>query len=154
MGFATRISPHFDLHRYLQEHQPDLTEMTVRQVMSQSLLTCSAETPIRDLAQMMARVGVQAVPIDADPGAGTRRIVTAIALAQVACSAKDHTGLEASDIAVDAVTVLVGDPLPTAAARMLEQGTTHLLVVDDADSSRPVGLLSAADIVSRWSWPV
>ena len=153
MTFATRISPYFDLHRYLQEYEPDLTEMTVRQVMSQSLLTCSADTPLRDLARMMAHVGAQAVPIDADPGTGPPRIVTATALAQVACSAKDHTGLEASDLAVDAVTATTDDPLPTAAGRMLEQGTTHLLVVD-ADSGRPVGLLSAADIVSRWSWPV
>jgi CBS domain-containing protein len=153
MSFATRISPHFDLHRYLEEHEPDLTDMTVGQVMSQSLLTCSPRTPIRDLAQMMAHMGVQAVPIDADPGARPPRIVTATVLAQVACSAKDHTGLDASDIAVDAVTAAADDPLPTAAARMLEHDTTHLLVVD-ADSGRPVGLLSAAGIVSRWSWPV
>ena len=152
MSLATRITPHFQLHHDLDEYEPDLTQMTVRQVMSQSLLTCRADTPLRDLARMMAHAGVHAVPIDADPDTGPPQIVTAAALAQVACSAKDHSGLEAGDAAVDAVTATPDDPLPTGAARMLQQGTAHLLVVD-ADSGTSVGLVSAADIVSRWSWP-
>ena len=152
MSLATHISPHFRLHRYLEEYEPDLTQMTVRQLMSRSLMLCRPETPIRDLARMMSHAGVHAVPIDADMGERPPRIVTATALAQIACSATDHAGLEASDAAVDAVTAHPDDPLPTAAARMLERGTTHLLVVDP-DSGQLVGLLSAADIISRWSSP-
>ena len=134
----------------IEQNAPDLTSLTVRQVMSTSLVTCHPDTPARDVAGMMATLGVHAVPIESDSSA--RRIVTARELAQVASSAAEHTALTAHDVSVDAVEVSAEESLPTAAARMLERKVSHLVVVDPA-SGEAVGVVSDADIVRRWSWP-
>lgn len=152
MTVESHVRPHFRVRRYLEELEPDLTQLTVHQVMSRSLLTCRPETPARDVARMMATHAVHAVPIEPEADGGPLRVVTVTELAQIACSAAQHTALEARDVAVDAVTATPEEALPTAAARMLDRGATHLLVVDQ-DSRQPVGVVSAADIVSRWSWP-
>jgi CBS-domain-containing membrane protein len=127
---------------------PDLTGLTVSQVMSGSVITCRPETPAREVARMMATHAVHAIPIESET---SRRIVTARELAQVACSAAEHTTLTAEDVCVDAVTAGPEDALPTAAARMLDRKVSHLVVVDPV-SREAVGIVSDADIVSRWSW--
>jgi CBS domain-containing protein len=134
----------------IEQNAPDLTEIAVRQLMSGSVLTCQAETPARDVARMMATHAIHVVPIEKGPS--PQRVVTARALAQVACSAAEHTTLTAEDVSLDAVTAGPDEPLPTAAARMLEQNASHLVVVDEA-SGDAIGVLSDADIVSRWAWP-
>jgi CBS domain-containing protein len=135
---------------FLEQNTPALTGLPVRDVMSRSLLTCRPDTPVRDVARLMATLSVHAVPIE--NGSRVRRIVTARELVQVACSTAEHTSLTAEDVAVDAVTVGPDDLLPTAAARMLEGKASHLVVVDPP-SGDAIGVVSDADIVRRWSWP-
>jgi CBS domain-containing protein len=134
----------------VEQNGPDLTGLSVRQLMSESVFTCRTETPARDVARMMATHAVHVVPIE--DAASPRRVVTARELAQVACSAAEHTALTAEDVCVEAVTAAPDEPLPTAAARMLERNASHLVVVDEA-SGQAIGVLSDADIVSCWAWP-
>ena len=134
----------------LEQNAPDLTALTVREVMTTSLLTCPPETLARDVARTMATLGVHAVPIE--NGSSVQRIVTARELAQVACSTSEHTALTAQDVSVDAVIASPEELLPTAAARMLEGKVSHLVVVDPA-SGDAIGVVSDVDIVRRWSWP-
>jgi CBS domain-containing protein len=134
----------------VEQKGPDLTRLTVRQLMSESVLTCRPETPARDVARTMAIHAVHVVPIET--AASPPRVVAARELAQVACSAGEHAALTAEDVSVEAVTAGPDEPLPTAAARMLERNASHLVVVDET-SNRAVGVLSDADIVSRWAWP-
>jgi CBS domain-containing protein len=133
-----------------QQTAPDLTALTVRQLMSAPAITCRAETLARDVARTMAEDAVHVVPIEGTTS--PQRVVTARNLAQVACSAAEHTALTAEDVSVEAVTAAPDEPLPTAAARMLERNASHVVVVDQA-SGEAIGVLSDADIVSRWARP-
>ena len=133
-----------------EQTAPDLTGLTVRHLMSAPVITCRGETLAHDVARTMATHAVHALPIE--DATSPRRVVAARELAQVACSAAEHTALTAEDVSVEAVIAAPDEPLPTAAARMLERNASHLVVVDEA-SGRAIGVLSDADIVSRWAWP-
>ena len=142
-----RSSPHEGRHMSVTSAH-DLTQLTARQVMTSPLITCPPDTLARDVARMMATHRVHVIPIESD--ASPPRIVTTRELALVACSAAEHAALTAEEVAVDAITVAPDVPLPTAAGHMLERATSHVLVVDPA-SAEVIGVVSDADIVSRWS---
>ncbi|HEX2467403.1 MAG TPA: CBS domain-containing protein, partial [Solirubrobacterales bacterium] len=57
---------------------------------------------------------------------------------------------DAGSVAVDPITVATDELLSRAVELMVEDGTTHLLVVDDA--RRAVGVVSALDVAGVLAW--
>jgi CBS domain-containing protein len=122
-----------------------IAHVRVRDAMHPGILTTDPSTPLRDVARQMAEHRVHAIAVsDSDSAPGPWGIITALDVAAAAASGGDTTAGEAA--ATEVVTVSADAPLDVAAQTLSEHGLGHVIVVDAA-SGHPVGVLSALDIV-------
>ena len=126
-----------------------LKAVSVRDVMSAPIVTCRTEDPIADVARTMSAEGIHCVVVvgddgpDGEPGRPWRILSDADL---VAAAPFDLGGTLAGWIAGTAIrTIEAAEPLQHAALLMSEDGSTHLIAVDDgvsvvlgADGIRPV----------------
>lgn len=124
-----------------------LAELAVADAMHAGVLTCSLETPLRDVARTMAEQRVHCVVArDGEPGS-LWGVVSDLDLVSAA-SAGDVDGRTAGDMAATSVlTVTPTETLERAAQLMAEHEVAHLIVVD-SHSTKPVGVLSTLDIAA------
>jgi CBS domain-containing protein len=129
---------------------------TVRDVMSPAFVTSGLEATVRQVARAMTERRSRSVVL-IDGGCTPRGVVTGFDLL-AALEGDDGLGDEpVSRLAADSVvTIAPGASLRDAADLMLEHGAHRLLVVEDGHS-RPMGIISTADIFvdmarpgSRW----
>jgi CBS domain-containing protein len=122
---------------------------TVAEAMSAGVINCTPETPLREVARLMATYRVHAVFVldygdDRDEAAELWGLVSDLDLvAGVWVGADERTAGESA--VAPLVTVQSRDRLEHAAQLMAENGVSHLAVIDDA-TGRPVGVLSSLDI--------
>lgn len=126
-----------------------LAQIRVREVMHTGILTTDASTPLRIVARLMSEQRVHAVAVS-DPGHARRPwgIVTALDVAAAAATDMELTAGQAA--ATEVVTVLASDSLERAAHVMVEHGVSHVVVID-AVSGHPAGILSALDIAAAYA---
>jgi CBS domain-containing protein len=126
-----------------------LAEATVADAMTVGLIDCAPDTPLREVARLMARYRVHSVFVYdyEDDRAGPAELWGLVSDLDVVAAA--WVGVEertAGDSAVaPLVTVRSDERLEHAAQLMAEHGVTHLAVTDD-QSGRPLGVLSSLDI--------
>jgi CBS domain-containing protein len=129
---------------------PGLEELRVADAMHPGAMTCPLETPLRDVARMMARYRIHAVIVfgentDDVSGAGLWGVVSDLDLVEAAAAGEvdDRT---AGGTAVTPALVISGDDTVALAAQLMsEYAVTHLVVVDE-HSQRPRGVLSTLDV--------
>lgn len=121
-----------------------LDAMRVGDAMHEGVLSCSADTPLSTVAELMAGRGVHCIVVTADDLAvwGVISDLDLVAAAGVRDLDAQSAGGSA---ATPALAIGPGDTLQRAAQMMTEHAAAHLLVVDDA-SGKPVGVLSTLDI--------
>jgi CBS domain-containing protein len=127
-----------------------LTETTVGEAMHHGVLTCPPETPLRDVARMLARFRVHAVVVftDDDDDPGAPRLWGIVSDSDLmAAAALDDVGTRTAGgtATTPLVTITRHETLKEAAALMREDAVTHLVVVSPA-TERPVGVISTLDI--------
>ena len=129
-----------------------LTEIAVGQAMHPGVLTCPPETPLRDVARMMARYRIHAVVVFSEDEEGEEQpavwgVVSDADL--VAAAAVDHVDERSAGgtARTPAVTVAADDTVARAARLMSREGVTHLVVVSPS-GGRPVGVVSTLDVAS------
>jgi CBS domain-containing protein len=127
-----------------------LAEITVSETMHPSVLTCPLETPLRDVARMMALYRIHAVVIygeDTDDlnGPGLWGVVSDLDLVQAAASGELEDRTAGGTAVTPVLTIAADDTLQRAAQLMTEHDVSHLVVVD-RDSAQPVGVLSTLDL--------
>ncbi len=132
-----------------QKAQP-FSETRVIDAMHPGVLTCPVETPLRDVARMMARYRVHCVVVfdereEADSEGALWGVVSDLDLA--AALALDEIDDRTAGGAAATPVVMIGpnETLGRAAQLMTENSTAHLVVVDP-ESGRPVGVLSTLDL--------
>ena len=123
---------------------------TVADAMTQGVVSCAPETPLRAVATLMAERRIHAVYVF-DYGVEDDETVLLWGLVSdldvVAASTRDVDRLRARDSAVaPLVTIESSETLAAAAALIAETGASHLAVVDPV-TARPVGVLSTFDVV-------
>lgn len=127
-----------------------LAQLTVREAMHPGVLTCPPETPVLEVARMMATHGVHAVVVS-----GIARTPQGERLAWGVLSDMDLVrAVVAGDLDEDAgrlmgtepVTVRAHEPLEAAASAMAEHDVSHLVVLDGA--GEPVGVVSTMDVAA------
>jgi CBS domain-containing protein len=125
-----------------------LDRVRIGDCMRPTILSCTPETPITDVAALMSERRVHAIVVRAH-GQRPSAIVSDIdVMAAVACQGD---GFAARDIAATtALTAPSSDSLRDAAQLMAEHGVSHLIVVDQA-SGQPVGVLSTTDILAAYA---
>jgi len=113
------------------------------------VLTTDPTTPLRVVARLMAQQRVHAVAV-ADPDHVRRPfgIVSALDVVAAAAAGIDETAAQAASTEV--VTVSCDDPVDQAARVMSEHSLAHLIVVD-ASTGHPCGVLSALDIAAAYA---
>jgi CBS domain-containing protein len=132
------VAPSAHAHRYAG---PPLAQARVRDVMRLGVVTCRPETPLRDVAAMMAGYGVHSIVVESagdDIG-----LVSDLDLAGAIIDLPDATAGDTA--ASEIVTVTPDDGLDLAARRMRTHEVHHLLVVDP-DTRAPVGVVAASGI--------
>jgi CBS domain-containing protein len=133
---------------------PRLRHVRVADAMHPGVLTCSPETPLREVARMMATHHVHCVVVRGVPGRGRSPawgLVSDIDLV-TAVTRGDLEEPTAGELAsTDSLTVSADDPLDRAAQLMAEHRATHLIALTPA-SGEPAGVLSTLDLAGIVAW--
>jgi CBS domain-containing protein len=131
----------------VQDIVHDLDRLRVGDAMTEGVLTCSLDTPLREVAGLMAERRVHCVvACDSDEPAGALWGVVSDRDLVAAASARDLDGRTAgSTAATPALTVAPDETLERAAQLLNEHAVAHLIVVA-SPGSRPVGVLSTHDV--------
>jgi CBS domain-containing protein len=125
-----------------------LTQLSVIDAMHPGVISCPETTPLRVVARMLAAHRVHAVIVFGEHRAaesGEWSVVSDVDLVR-ASQGFDVEAAAAGDIAASPVVLVApNDALDHAARVMVENETTHLIVVEPR-SGRPIGVLSTLDI--------
>lgn len=126
---------------------PGFDHARVYDVMRVGVVTCQADTSLRDACRIMVGYQIHSLLVgDAGSGASPWGIVTDLDIAAAAGS--DISGLTAADLAShELVTVPANETLAGAAKLMADRQCSHLLAVQP-DTGRPVGVISSLGIAS------
>jgi CBS domain-containing protein len=136
------------------QHRPDdlpvaFETATVGDAMTNGVISCSPETPLRVVARMMATFGVHAIfvfeHVDEDDEA-PRLWAVVSDLDLVAATRLDLDTLTAGETAVTPLVSVEADrSIAEAGSLMAQYGIAHLAVTDPA-FDRPIGVISTLDI--------
>jgi CBS domain-containing protein len=131
------------------ERSKDLEEMKVRDVMNRVIRTCRLGETLPDIADIMAGEDISCVVVVDDSGEAAG-IVSALDIVR-AFGQKTQTEINATP-AEDIMTPLVyninpGMTLKETANIMVVKGIHRVVVLSEEGRRKPVGLLSATDIV-------
>src|SRR5262245_17207246 len=133
----------------LSPRTPPFRRASVRDLMTEGMISCSPETPLREVARLMAVHKVHGIFVfeeDRDDVEASRLWGLVSDLDVVAASRGDIDRRTAGDSAVTPlVTVASNATLARAAQLMTESEASHLAVLDPT-THRPVGVLSTLDI--------
>jgi CBS domain-containing protein len=130
-------------------HGSQLQHLRVRDRMHAGVLTCSADTPLGEVAGIMTKHRVHAVAVIDDK---RRPIGVVSALDVVAAASRDEHERDTARVATATeplITISTDAPLDRAPKLMTKHRVHHLIVVDPA-GGYPVGVLSTLDIAA-WS---
>jgi CBS domain-containing protein len=107
------------------------------------LISCRPDTPMDEVAELMAAKEVNAVVVEGLGGAEPWGVVTDRNLLAVAADAADHVASECATGRL--LTIGPDEALEVAIQRMRCQGVSHLMVTDPA-RRRPLGVLTTLDV--------
>lgn len=117
----------------------------VGDAMHEGVLSCSADTPLSAVAELMAARGVHCIVVTESDDRGVWGVISDLDLV-AAAGVRDLDAQSAGgSAATPALAIGPGDTLQRAAQMMTEHAAAHLLVVDD-ESGKPVGVLSTLDV--------
>ena len=120
-----------------------LEHIRVRDCLSSTPLTCDPDAALTEVARLLSHHRVHAVLVRGDP-------IAVVADRDLIRALKPGVAARARDIALEAVTVPDSASLSEAVMLLNQHDTTHLIAVDQA-GGRPVGLLSASDILAAYA---
>lgn len=132
---------------------PSLERATVADAMHPGILSCEPDLQLSEVARLMATHHVHCIAVvgvsHQEPVCGVWGIISDLDLLRAAIGDREGTARSLATqpvVSVDARTWLTD-----AARLMLENGTSHLVVVEP-DSQRPIGILSTLDIAGLLAW--
>jgi CBS domain-containing protein len=124
----------------------ELDDVAVSAAMHPGVITCPPETPLRDVARMMARHRVHAIVVDGEgDGASLWGVVTDADLIEAAARGEVDSRTAGGTARTPTVVVYRQDSVQHAAQLLREHGVTHLIVLSPV-SERPIGVLSGFDV--------
>jgi CBS domain-containing protein len=138
---------------HLAQHSftaPPFEEASVVDAMRVGIVSCPPDTPLRDVARIMATYRIHCVVVSEMEGANPTGVIADVDLAAAASSGsrKANAGQLAR---TEPVSVAAYDSLARAAQLMAEHEVSHLVVIQP-HSRNPVGVLSALDLAGVLAW--
>jgi CBS domain-containing protein len=131
----------------MTNRSPELDRIRVGDCMNPGILSCGATTPLGEVGGVMAQHRVHAVAVTDIDGTHPIGVVSALDVVAAAVSGEEPTALQAA--ATEHLSVS-SESLHRAGQLMAEYGVSHLIVLD-ATSGQPVGVLSTLDIASVYA---
>ena len=134
----------------LTQRRRSLSELRVMRAMHPGVLACAPDAPVGRVAELMAAYGIHAVVVfrhNAEGDEAPWGVISDLDLTGALLEGVDDDTTASSVAASPVVLVSTDDTLEHAAERMISHGTSHLVVLD-ADTSHPVGILSTLDIAA------
>ena len=133
---------------------PTLEHATVGDAMHPGILSCEPDAPLTEVARMMATRHVHCVAVigisHEDPECSVWGMISDLDLLRAAV--EDDERATARGLATEPVISIDSrTPLRQAAAVMLRQGASHVVVVEPG-SERPIGILSTLDVAGVLGW--
>jgi CBS domain-containing protein len=129
---------------------PPFEEASVVDAMRVGIVSCPPETPLNDVARIMATYRIHCVVVSEMEGANATGVIADIDLAAAASSGSQNA--TAGQLArTEPVSVAADDSLLRAAQLMAEHEVSHLVVIQP-HSRNPVGVLSALDLAGVLAW--
>lgn len=128
---------------------PPLSHIRVSEVMHTGILSTDPTTPLTVVARLMADQRVHAIAV-ADPD-HVRRPMGFVTVSEVIAAAAEgiiETAGQAA--ATEVVTVPSSERLDAAAQLMAEHSIDHLIVIDAA-TGHPCGILSGLDVAATYA---
>jgi CBS domain-containing protein len=128
---------------------PPFEKATVLDSMRMGVVSCPPDTPLRDVARVMATYRIHCVVVAEVAEGAPLGVIADIDVAAAAAGSRDAP---AGTLArTEAITVHPDDSLQHAAQLMSDHEVTHLVVVQP-HSHHPVGVLSALDVAGALAW--
>jgi CBS domain-containing protein len=125
---------------------PRMAHARVRDAMHPGVITVPQQTPLREVARVLASKHIHCLLVDGRAELGARprwSLVSAMDLLRARASADERS--------FEDRTVSSNDELERAARVMAEQGAEHVLVLA-AEDGHPVGVLSTLDVAGILAW--
>ncbi|HEY2650478.1 MAG TPA: CBS domain-containing protein [Solirubrobacteraceae bacterium] len=122
-----------------------LDHIRVKDVMHHGILSCPADAPLGQVAAMMAEHRVHAVAVTRQQGLRPVGVVSDRDLVAAVASGDEPSALQVA--AAEPPAVSAEDSIRRAAQCMAEHGVAHL-VVREAASGYPIGILSTLDVAA------
>ncbi len=132
---------------------PSFEQGSVADAMRVGIVSCPPETPLKDVARIMAQYRIHCVVVSEMEGARPMGVIADIDLAAAAAAASpDAAHATAGQLArTEPVSVAPEDSLERAAQLMAEHEVSHLVVIQP-HRGEPVGVLSALDLAGVLAW--
>jgi CBS domain-containing protein len=129
---------------------PPFEQASVVDAMRVGIISCPPDTPLSDVARILATYRIHCVVVSEMEGARPLGVIADIDLA--AAAASDSRQGTAGELArTEPVSVAADDSLERAAQLMAEHEVSHLVVIQP-HSGHPVGVLSALDLAGVLAW--
>jgi CBS domain-containing protein len=125
-----------------------LDHIRVHDAMHQGILSCDADATLGEVAGIMATHRVHAVAITDGPSARPAGVVSDLDVVAAIASGEEPSAARAATS--ESPGVSSDERLDRAARLMAEHGVSHLVVVDAA-SRQPIGVLSTLDIAAVYA---
>lgn len=126
---------------------PSIDHACVSDAMNKAIVTCESTAGLREMGRLMTSHHIHSLvtSFGAPTGWG---LVSDVHIAQAAIGRPEAT---AGDLAAPAVGISEDTSLRKAVDTMRAAGTSHLIVTD-ADTGQPSGMISALDIAGIVGW--
>lgn len=128
---------------------PPLSRIRVSEAMHTGILTTDPSTPLTVVARLMADQRIHAVAV-ADPDHVRRPFGFVTVTEVIAAAATGVIETAGQAAATEVVTVPSSERLDAAAQLMAEHAVSHLVVVDAA-TGHPCGILSGLDVAAAYA---
>jgi CBS domain-containing protein len=126
-------------------------DVLVEHAMNPGVIACARETPLSDVARMMAEHNVHAIVVVDGGEDELWGVVSDLDLAAAAGVRDLHEQTAGASAATPVLMVSPLESLRRAAQLMTEHAVAHLVVVDSC-SGHPVGVLSTLDVARVLGW--
>ena len=125
-------------------------QLNVADAMHAGVVTCPLETPLREVARIMATYRIHAVvAFDDDPteipGPALWGVVSDLDLLHMA-NAPDFDTRTAGEVAATPLLLIPADETLSRAVQVMSEHEVTHLVVADRRSGRPIGIVSTLDV--------
>jgi CBS domain-containing protein len=125
-----------------------LEHVRVRDVMHHGILSCTGDARLGEVAGIMARHHVHAVAVKNEGSSRPIGVVSDLDVVAAAARGAEPTAVEAT--VSEPLGISAEQSLHRAAQLMAEHGVSHLLVLDAA-SGYPIGIISTLDIAAAYA---